>query len=83
MWEAVKRADTGLREDFSTRNALLNRNAESLWKLASNGAIVRQEYLLSRSMIASFLEHLRASMPGNRTARLAALPLWMGEGDRP
>jgi FAD/FMN-containing dehydrogenase len=72
MWEAEKRADTGLRSDFSTRNELLNQNASALWGHEGDGQLVRQEYFLPRRMLAGFIEHVREVMPGNRLDLLEA-----------
>lgn len=72
MWEAEKHMDTGLRNDFATRNELLNQNAGTLWSREVEGALVRQEYFIPRKLMGGFIEHVREVMPGNRLDLLEA-----------
>lgn len=71
-WEAEKRADTGLRQDFTTRNQLLNGCAESLESPEVAGSDVRQTYFVPRRHLGAFVEYVRQLMPGDKVDLLEA-----------
>jgi FAD/FMN-containing dehydrogenase len=71
-WEAEKRADTGLRQDFTTRNQLLNGCAESLESPEVPGTAARQTYFVPRRHLGAFVEYVRQLMPGDKVDLLEA-----------
>ncbi|MFN3429837.1 MAG: FAD-dependent oxidoreductase [Candidatus Sericytochromatia bacterium] len=72
LWEAEKRADTGLRQDYATRNELLNAAAEDLAAVGVEGTLVRQTYFLPRPMLAAFIAHARQLLPDHQVDLLEA-----------
>jgi FAD/FMN-containing dehydrogenase len=72
LWEAEKRADTGLRQDYASRNELLNAAAEDLASVGVEGSLVRQTYFLPRPMLAPFIAHARQVIPDHQVDLLEA-----------
>ncbi|MNS36589.1 hypothetical protein D3C72_687830 [compost metagenome] len=72
LWEAEKRADTGLRQDYANRNELLNAAAEDLASVGVDGSLVRQTYFLPRPMLAPFIAHARQVIPDHQVDLLEA-----------